>query len=66
MRFLTVLFLLVALPAQAEVTSINVNRACASSVGIAYASDNFSEGQWRQFQECREYLKQFAEGEEVR
>jgi hypothetical protein len=50
-----------ALPAQAEVTSINVNKACASIVGIPYASDNFSDEEWQRFQQCRSYLNQFAE-----
>ena len=61
MRSLTVLFLLVALPAQAEVTSINVNKACAAIVGIPYASDNFSDEEWEQFQQCRNFLNQFQE-----
>jgi len=50
-----------ALPAQAEVASINVNKACASIVGIPYASDNFSDEEWQRFQQCRSYLNQFAE-----
>jgi hypothetical protein len=50
-----------ALPVSAEVTSINVNRACADIVGIPYGSDNFTDLEWGKFQECREYLRQFAE-----
>jgi hypothetical protein len=50
-----------ALPAQAEVASINVNKACASIVGITYASDNFSDEGWEQFRQCRKFLNQFQE-----
>jgi len=25
---------------------------CAAEVGIPYASDNFSDGEWAQFQQC--------------
>jgi hypothetical protein len=49
------------LPAQAEVTLINVDKACASIVGIPYASDNFTDEEWQRFQQCRSYLNQFAE-----
>jgi hypothetical protein len=30
----------------------NVARYCAAYVGIPYASDNFTEKEWYQFQDC--------------
>ena len=29
-----------------------VARQCASDVGIPYASDNFTDTEWREFQRC--------------
>lgn len=29
-----------------------VARWCAADVGIPYASDNFTDAEWRQFQRC--------------
>ena len=33
-----------------------VNRMCAARVGIPYASDNFTEQEWQQFQLCRDIM----------
>jgi len=29
-----------------------IARKCAADVGIPYASDNFTDAEWRQFQQC--------------
>jgi hypothetical protein len=51
-----------ALPVSAqEVYYININRACASIVGIPYASDNFSDEEWEQFKKCLVFMRQFKE-----
>jgi hypothetical protein len=49
----------IAFPAQAEMITVNVNRVCAAIVNIPYASDNFTDKEWEQFEECRSYLRQF-------
>jgi hypothetical protein len=46
-------------PAHAEIITVNVNRVCAAIVGIPYASDNFSDEEWVDFKECRDYLQRF-------
>jgi hypothetical protein len=46
-------------PAHAEIITVNVNRVCAAIVGIPYASDNFSDEEWVQFKQCRDYLQRF-------
>ena len=46
-------------PAHAEMITVNVNRVCAAIVGIPYASDNFSDEEWVQFKQCRDYLQRF-------
>jgi hypothetical protein len=38
---------------------INVNRLCAAIVDIPYASDNFSDEEWKKFQQCVKYVRQF-------
>ena len=50
-----------AFPAQADdmMIHVNVNRLCASIVNIPYASDNFSDEEWKRFQECVKYIRQF-------
>ena len=40
-----------------EVTQINVSKLCADIVGIPYASDNFSDEEWQQFQNCVKNIK---------
>lgn len=44
-----------------EVYSVNVNKLCAAIVEIPYASDNFTDLEWQQFQDCLKYVKQFKE-----
>lgn len=34
-----------------------INKFCAAVVGIPYASDNFSDEEWKRFQYCRNHLK---------
>lgn len=36
----------------------NVNQFCAHVVGIPYASDNFTDEEWKRFEYCRETLNQ--------
>ena len=52
---------IIALPmgAKAEMITVNVNRVCAAIVGIPYASDNFTDAEWEDFKECRDYLRRF-------
>lgn len=38
---------------------LNVNRLCAAIVQIPYASDNFSDQEWDQFQQCLKFVRQF-------
>lgn len=62
MKKLLPLLLLLPLPVSAqEVYSVNVNRLCAGIVGIPYASDNFTDEEWKEFQKCLMYVKQFQE-----
>jgi hypothetical protein len=44
-----------------EVYNINVNRVCASIVGIPYASDNFTDLEWQQFKDCLDFMRQFKQ-----
>jgi hypothetical protein len=46
-------------PAQAEMITVNVNRVCAAIVNIPYASDNFTDKEWEQFKNCRDFLRRF-------
>jgi hypothetical protein len=39
--------------------NVNVNRVCAAIVNIPYASDNFSDEEWKQFQQCVRFMRQF-------
>jgi uncharacterized membrane protein len=39
--------------------TLNVNRLCATIVQIPYASDNFSNEEWDQFQQCLRFVRQF-------
>jgi hypothetical protein len=50
------------LPASAsaqEVYKININRFCADAVDIPYASDNFTNEEWKQFKQCVKLLKEY-------
>lgn len=53
--------LLFASPAVAEdmMIRVNVNRVCASIVGIPYASDNFSDAEWEKFKRCVKFIRKF-------
>lgn len=44
-----------------EIYSINVNRLCATIVDIPYASDNFTDEEWKQFTDCMSFVEQFKE-----
>ena len=35
----------------------SVNQFCAYVVGIPYASDNFTDDEWKRFKFCRDTLK---------
>lgn len=54
-------FLFVTPVSAQEVYSVNVNKLCAAIVEIPYASDNFTDLEWQQFQDCLKYVKQFEE-----
>ena len=59
-KLLLSLIILAATPVQAqEYATINVNRVCAAMVGIPYASDDFSDAEFQQFQDCVKYIEQF-------
>jgi hypothetical protein len=36
--------------------SESINRMCANMVGIPYASDNFTDKEWQQFELCRDIM----------
>jgi len=60
MNYLLFLALLLPTPTSAqEVYKININRFCADVVGIPYASDNFTDEEWKNFKQCVELLKQY-------
>lgn len=61
-KLLAIPFLIAcATPASANemMITVNVNRVCASIVQIPYASDNFSDEEWKQFQKCVRFMRQF-------
>ena len=61
-RLLAIPFLIAfATPADANemMINVNVNRVCAAIVNIPYASDNFSDAEWKQFQQCVRFMRQF-------
>ena len=37
--------------------SEEINKFCAYTVGIPYASDNFNDEEWNRFEFCRKNLK---------
>jgi hypothetical protein len=53
-----VLFIQPALANEMMIT-VNVNRLCATIVQIPYASDNFSDEEWKQFKQCLQFVRQF-------
>lgn len=42
-----------------ENITINGNKFCADAVGIAYASDNFTDFEWEQFKQCLQTLSDY-------
>jgi hypothetical protein len=38
---------------------INVNRVCAAIVDIPYASDNFTDEEFKKWKECVAYIRRF-------
>jgi hypothetical protein len=54
-------FLFVTPVSAQEVYSININRLCATIVGIPYASDNFSDEEFEEFKKCLRFVKSFKE-----
>lgn len=39
--------------------TVNINRVCAAIVNIPYASDNFSDAEWKRFQKCVRFMRKF-------
>lgn len=61
-KLLALPFLLAfATPASANemMITVNVNRVCATIVNIPYASDNFSDEEWKKFQKCVQFMRRF-------
>jgi hypothetical protein len=58
-KLLIPLVVLFSTSVQAEMITINVNRVCAASVGIPYASDNFSDEEWVKFKNCVNFIQKF-------
>ena len=44
-----------------EVYSINVNKLCAKVANIPYASDGFSDEEWKKFEDCKAFIQSYAE-----
>ncbi len=42
-----------------EIVTFNANKACASIIGIPYASDNFSQEDFEKFKACVMTMKYF-------
>jgi hypothetical protein len=59
--FLISMVFLFGTPAFAEnmMIRVNVNRVCAKIVGIPYASDNFSDAEWKKFKQCISFMRKF-------
>ncbi len=58
---LATLFLLPTSVSAQEIYSININRLCATIVGIPYASDNFSDEEFEEFKKCLRFVQSFEE-----
>jgi hypothetical protein len=54
------ILLSVFMPSLSKATTYeeSVNQFCAYVVGIPYASDNFTDEEWKRFKFCRDTLKQ--------
>ncbi len=64
MKKLLLIPFLISLPSLVsaqEIYCINVNRVCAAIVDIPYASDNFTDEEWKQFTDCMTFMEQFKE-----
>lgn len=60
--FILFSLLFAATPATAsEIVKFNANKACAWTVGIPYASDNFTDAEWEKFQLCVRSMKYFQQ-----
>jgi hypothetical protein len=44
--------------ASEQIVCFNVNKVCATIVGIPYASDNFTDEEWEKFQKCTRTFRQ--------
>ena len=49
--------LLLTTASKATTYEESVNQFCAYVVGIPYASDNFTDDEWKRFKFCRDTLK---------
>jgi len=49
-------FLIASVVSVSPMMEESINRMCARNVGIPYASDNFTEQEWQQFQLCRDIM----------
>jgi hypothetical protein len=60
-KFIPLLILLFATPTFANdmMIRINVNRVCAAIVNIPYASDNFTDEEFKKWKECVAYIRRF-------
>lgn len=61
-KLLAIPFLIAcATPASANemMITVNVNRVCAAVVQIPYASEKLSDAEWKQFQKCVRFMRQF-------
>jgi len=59
--FVEFIVLTLAIIATAKATpnnNENVNKFCSYVVGIPYASDNFTDEEWKRFEYCRDTLSQ--------
>lgn len=61
-RLLLICLILFSTPVSAqELYRLNINRLCAEIVDIPYASDNFTDEEWKQFQQCLQFMRHFRE-----
>jgi hypothetical protein len=60
MKYLLALFIFFPTSALAtQNITINANKFCADAIGIPYASDNFTDFEWEQFQQCIKILNEY-------
>lgn len=58
-RLVLLLFLFITPVSAQEIYNININHFCADIVNIPYASDNFTDEEWKQFIGCIQLLKEY-------